>query len=91
MVAVFKREFKAYFTSAIGYVTLLVLFFITGVLFSQMYASGYPYIDYLFSNSAIIAAFIIPIIVVVALLAMQALCDLELPSYTSDIINNGIL
>ena len=35
-------------------------------------------------------AFIIPIVVVVALLAVQALCDLELPSYTSDIINNGI-
>ena len=27
---------------------------------------------------------------VIALLAVQALCDLELPSYTSDIINNGI-
>ena len=27
---------------------------------------------------------------VVALLAVQALCDLELPSYTSNIINNGI-
>lgn len=62
MIAVFKREFKAYFTSAIGYVTLLVLFFLTGFLFSQMYASGYPYIDYLFSNSAIVAAFIIPVI-----------------------------
>ena len=35
-------------------------------------------------------AFVIPIIVIVALLAIQALCDLELPSYTSDIINNGI-
>ncbi len=62
MIAVFKREFKAYFTSPIGYVTLLVLFFLTGFLFSQMFASGYPYIDYLFSSSAIIAAFIIPVI-----------------------------
>ena len=34
--------------------------------------------------------FIIPVIVVIALLVGQALCDLELPSYTSDIINNGI-
>ncbi len=34
--------------------------------------------------------FIIPIIAVIVLLAVQALCDLELPSYTSDIINNGI-
>ncbi len=62
MIAVFKREFKAYFTSAIGYVTLFVLFLLTGFLFSMMYSSGYPYIDYLFSNSAIVAAFIIPVI-----------------------------
>ena len=38
----------------------------------------------------IIVTFIIPIIAIIALLAVQALCDLELPSYTSDIINNGI-
>ena len=38
----------------------------------------------------IFSAFIIPIIAVIALLAVQALCDLELPSYTADIINNGI-
>ena len=38
----------------------------------------------------IFLAFVIPIIVVIGLLAVQALCDLELPSYTSDIINNGI-
>ena len=34
--------------------------------------------------------FVFPIIAVIALLTVQALCDLELPSYTSDIINNGI-
>ena len=38
----------------------------------------------------IVFAFIIPIIAVIILLAAQAFCDLELPSYTSDIINNGI-
>ena len=38
----------------------------------------------------IFLAFVIPIIAIIALLAVQALCDLELPSYTSDIINNGI-
>lgn len=34
--------------------------------------------------------FVIPVIIVIAFLVIQALCDLELPSYTSDIINNGI-
>lgn len=37
-----------------------------------------------------ILSFIIPVVIVIALLVIQALCDLELPSYTSDIINNGI-
>ena len=38
----------------------------------------------------IILTFIVPVVIVIALLVGQALCDLELPSYTSDIINNGI-
>ena len=38
----------------------------------------------------VILTFVIPIIAVIGLLVIQALCDLELPSYTSDIINNGI-
>ena len=38
----------------------------------------------------ILLSFVIPIIAVIALLVIQALCDLELPSYTSVIINNGI-
>lgn len=62
MTAVFKREFKAYFTGPIGYVVLLFLFFLTGVIFAEMYSAGYPYIDYIFSSSAIWAALITPII-----------------------------
>lgn len=34
--------------------------------------------------------FVLPIIIVIALLVVQAFCDLALPEYTSDIINNGI-
>jgi len=34
--------------------------------------------------------FIIPVLLIITLLTIQALCDLELPNYTSDIINNGI-
>ena len=37
-----------------------------------------------------IISFIIPIVIVIALLAIQAFCDLELPTYTSSIINDGI-
>ena len=62
MSALFKREFKAYFNSPIGYLALIFLFFVTGYMFTTMYANGYPYMDYLFSSSSIFAAFIIPII-----------------------------
>jgi ATP-binding cassette subfamily B multidrug efflux pump len=33
---------------------------------------------------------VVPIIVVIGLLVIQAMCDLSLPSYTSDIVNIGI-
>ncbi len=42
------------------------------------------------SKQNILTYFIVPIILVMALLSIQAFCDLELPSYTSSIINDGI-
>ncbi len=42
------------------------------------------------SKNNLIKSFIIPVIFVIFLLAIQALCDLELPEYTSTIINDGI-
>lgn len=41
-------------------------------------------------NKSKMRVFIIPIFLVIGLLVIQALCDLELPEYTSNIINNGI-
>ncbi|MBE6154272.1 MAG: ABC transporter ATP-binding protein [Firmicutes bacterium] len=37
-----------------------------------------------------IITFILPVIAIIALLVIQAFCDLELPEYTASIINNGI-
>ena len=34
--------------------------------------------------------FVIPALIIMVLLVIQAFCDLELPEYTSNIINNGI-
>ena len=33
MSAIFKREFKTYFTSPIGYIILAMIFFISGLIF----------------------------------------------------------
>ncbi len=41
-------------------------------------------------NKSFLRMFIFPTIVIVSLLIVQAFCDLELPEYTSNIINNGI-
>ncbi len=51
MSAIFKREFKTYFTSPIGYVVLAMIFGLSGYYFF-MYnlASGYADLSYVFSS-----------------------------------------
>ena len=48
MSAVFKREFKNFFTGPMGYVFLALFAFFQGMMFASMYSAGYPYIEYLF-------------------------------------------
>ncbi len=40
MIAIFKREFKAYFLSPIGYIFLAVMFFFLGLQFRMAYSAG---------------------------------------------------
>lgn len=51
MTAIFKREFKTYFTSPIGYCVIAMMFALTGLLFYQ-YNVGYqtPDLTYVFQN-----------------------------------------
>ena len=44
MRAVFKREFKSYFTNPLGFVILAVFFFFLGLAFVDYYSSGVPYV-----------------------------------------------
>jgi len=62
MTAVFKREFKSYFTGPIGYVYLAVCFFFQSLSFITMYSLGYPYIQYLFSEGFFIVLFTTPLL-----------------------------
>ena len=62
MTAIFKREFKAYFKSPIGYVILAVYLLFLGLSFTTMYVSGYPYTSYIFSQMFAIVLFSVPII-----------------------------
>ena len=42
MNAIFKREFKAYFTSPIGFAVLAIFYVISGLLFAVFFEAGQP-------------------------------------------------
>lgn len=44
MLAIFKREFKSYFTSPLGYIVLAAYYFFLGYYFVYMFQNGSPYI-----------------------------------------------
>lgn len=62
MLAIFKREFKSYFISPIGYVCLALFFLLEGYNFYTIYCYGYSEISYVFSSMFNIVLFIIPIL-----------------------------
>lgn len=62
MTAIFKREFKAFYTSPIGYVVTAVLLLFQGLYFAMMYSYGYPDVTYVFEMSFTIIFFIVPIL-----------------------------
>lgn len=62
MLAVFKREFKAYFTTPIGYIILAIFYFFLGFLFVSLYQSGSPDMASLVMSTQLVAVFMIPIL-----------------------------
>ncbi len=70
MIAIFKREFKAYLNSVVGFLFMAVTLFFFG-LYTAVYnmASGYPYISY--TVSAILFLFLLSI----PILTMRILAD----------------
>ena len=62
MSAIFKREFKSYFSTPIGYITLAVFFFFLGYCFSIIYSYGSPDIATVIMAMSSIVVFIIPVL-----------------------------
>ncbi len=50
MSAIFKREFKSFFTTPIGYVFLALMMFAQGMSFAELYSYGLTDISYIFST-----------------------------------------
>ncbi len=62
MTAVFKREFKAYFSTPIGFIVLAAYFFFLGLYFSLIYSYGSPEIQTVIIAMGTISIFTIPVI-----------------------------
>ena len=62
MLAVFKREFKSYFTNPLGFIILAVFFFLLGYLFTGFYSQGAPYVEFVVLNIAQILLIVVPAI-----------------------------
>lgn len=60
MLAIFKREFKSYFTTPIGFVILAVFTFFEGLFFSAIYNQGSPEVQSIIGAMSTIAIFATP-------------------------------
>ncbi|MBR4910347.1 MAG: ABC transporter permease [Clostridia bacterium] len=62
MLAIFKREFKSYFKTPIGYIFLAAYYFFFGLFFSRYFEGGFTLVPQLLISMAMIVTFTLPII-----------------------------
>lgn len=62
MIAIFKREFKSYFTSPVGYIFLAIMFFFLGLQFRMTYSGGVADVALTTGSMNSYLLFLVPII-----------------------------
>ena len=62
MSAIFKREFKAYFKTPVGFIVLAAYYLFLGIYFSIVYSAGSPDLPSLIIAMAIVVTFTVPIL-----------------------------
>ncbi len=62
MSAIFKREFKAYFTTLLGFIVIAIFFVFLGIHFSTIYMFGSPDVSYVVVSMKTICLFAVPVI-----------------------------
>ncbi len=62
MRAVFKREFRSYFSTPIGFIVLAVCYFFLGLYFSMIYSFGSPEVSEVIVAMATVIVFTMPVI-----------------------------
>lgn len=60
MTAIFKREFKAYFQSPLGYIFLAVMYLFSGFFYTYMLSMSSSYIQFIFGNMFSLIMIVIP-------------------------------
>jgi len=71
MIAIFKREFKSYFTTPIGYIVLTIFFFFLGMNFTDYYSIGMPDVTAVMYGSVML----IVIIIALPILTMRLMSE----------------
>lgn len=63
MIAIFKKEFRSYFCSPIGYVFIAIFFLVASLFFTQNnLLAGYGDINVVFANMTMVFVFLTPVI-----------------------------
>lgn len=62
MKAIFKREFKSYFCTPVGYIVVAALYFFLGLYFSMIYGYGSPNVEIVTVSMATVIVFVMPVI-----------------------------
>lgn len=62
MSAIFKREFKAYFQTPLGFIVIAAYYLFLGIYFSLIYSYGSPDLPSLLLAMSIVVTFTVPII-----------------------------
>lgn len=71
MTAIFKREFRSYFTSPLGYIYLAVFYFFEGMYFSALYGAATPHVEYIFPSFL----FVLAVVLVTPVITMRLLSE----------------
>ena len=62
MTAIFKREFKAFFATPVGYIVLAAFFLFSGYFFTLIYTMGSPEVHNIIMTMSIIIVFVTPLL-----------------------------
>ena len=62
MFAIFKREFRSYFSTPIGFIVLAVCYFFLGLYFSMIYTFGSPKVSEVIMAMSTVIVFTMPVI-----------------------------